>query len=152
MSILALDQALVNTGIIVMDLTGKLLHHETFKVNKLRGVDRVLEITSRIKAMVTEFEPQIAYLEGVYGARFHVPEKGYLYYRIVELLQELRVPSLAIPPKKIKKFVTGNGNADKDMMRKYANKRWPITKNFDEHQIDAYGLAMLGLEAEREAA
>lgn len=46
------------------------------------------------------------------------------------------------PPKSLKKYVTGNGNASKDMMMKYAFKRWGYD-NDDNNLVDAYCLARM---------
>jgi crossover junction endodeoxyribonuclease RuvC len=53
------------------------------------------------------------------------------------------LPFVEVPPATLKKFVTGKGNAPKDLMRVEAYKRWGVEfKTNDE--VDAYSLARMG--------
>jgi len=48
-----------------------------------------------------------------------------------------------VPPTSLKKFVTGKGNAKKDLMLLAVYKRWDFDTE-DDNEADAYGLAQFG--------
>ena len=48
-----------------------------------------------------------------------------------------------VPPKSLKKFVTGNGNAKKDLMLLGVYKMWDFDTE-DDNEADAYALAQFG--------
>jgi Holliday junction resolvasome RuvABC endonuclease subunit len=51
---------------------------------------------------------------------------------------------LVVPPQTLKKFITGKGAGDKNVVIKHAFKRWGFD-NDDDNQVDAFGCAMVGL-------
>ena len=60
----------------------------------------------------------------------------------MKLYQE-EVPFVEVPPTSLKKFVTGKGNAKKDLMLLNVYKRWEFDTE-DDNEADAYGLAQFG--------
>lgn len=58
------------------------------------------------------------------------------------LLRVARVPIVLVPPKSLKQFATGNGNASKDMMRDAAAKFGYFPETDDE--ADAFFLSQIG--------
>jgi crossover junction endodeoxyribonuclease RuvC len=60
----------------------------------------------------------------------------------MRLYQE-EVPFIEIPPTSLKKFVTGKGNAKKDLILLGVYKRWDFDTE-DDNEADAYGLAQFG--------
>lgn len=51
---------------------------------------------------------------------------------------------LVIPPSTLKKFLTGKGAGDKNIVMKHVFKRWNFDVD-DDNQCDAFGCAVLGL-------
>lgn len=49
-----------------------------------------------------------------------------------------------IPPTSLKKFITGKGNSNKDVMMKELYKQWRIDSN-NNNEADAHSLALFGL-------
>lgn len=60
----------------------------------------------------------------------------------MKLYQE-EVPFVEVPPTSLKKFVTGKGNAKKNLMLLSVYKRWDFDTE-DDNEADAYGLAQFG--------
>lgn len=60
------------------------------------------------------------------------------------LLRQARVPVIMVPPKSLKQFATGKGNASKDMMLDAAAKEGYYPDTTDE--ADAYFLAKIGVK------
>jgi crossover junction endodeoxyribonuclease RuvC len=56
-----------------------------------------------------------------------------------------RIPYLDVPPKTVKKYATGNGNAGKNEMVRAANKRLGYD-GFDDNEADALWLRAIGCE------
>ncbi len=53
------------------------------------------------------------------------------------------IPFIDVPPKTLKKFVTGSGNASKKMMVDSVKSRWGM--DVEDHNVaDAYGLGKIG--------
>jgi Holliday junction resolvasome RuvABC endonuclease subunit len=56
---------------------------------------------------------------------------------LFEVCDELNLPEPAfVNPKTVKKWATGSGNADKDMMKLFCVRRWGITP-IDDNEADA---------------
>jgi Holliday junction resolvasome RuvABC endonuclease subunit len=51
---------------------------------------------------------------------------------------------IVIPPPTLKKFMTGAGSGDKNIVMKHVFKRWSFDVD-DDNQCDAFGCAVLGL-------
>lgn len=56
---------------------------------------------------------------------------------------QLHCPVIEVPPMTLKKFVTGTGNAKKDLMLLETYKRWGFESK-DDNIVDAYALARAG--------
>lgn len=89
-------------------------------------------------------DPKLVLIEGYsYGSNprsVHLGEfGGLLRQRLVE-----REHVIEIPPKTLKKFTTGKGNASKIAMVAAIVKRWDVEFKTDD-EYDAYALARLGL-------
>ncbi len=144
MIVLGLDLSLTGTGIVILN-RDKLLYSECFKPKNKSGSDRLIEIRRKVKAILTEYNPQIICLEGYsFGSRgralFQIGELGGI---IRILLHESGIKWIEITPSQVKKFATGKGNSGKDLILQQVYKRWGQEfKTSDE--ADAFVLAKIG--------
>lgn len=116
---------------------------------KTIGLKRALQISDHVVATVEEVQPDLAVVEGYAFSNQHtlatLVEIGTL---IRLMLLRLGVPYLEPTASQVKKFATGNGNANKDLVLLNVYKRWGIeapTNNVsDALAMGAIGLAHLG--------
>lgn len=160
MLIIGIDPSLTSTGIVVLR-NGKVELAETTK-NKpeLGTIKRVTDIRFQIGSIIDNLEtkekwdnkwqaPDLITIEGFsYGSKGRsVFDIAYLGWRIREELERLRtednIPWLEVPPSQLKKFATGQGNANKEIILQQVYKRWGVEFS-DNNQADAYVLAQIG--------
>ena len=154
--IIGIDPSLTSTGIVV--LRGNKVELAVTTKNKpaLGTIDRVRLIYERIVCVaesLTDGEkwqaPDLIVSEGFsYGSKGRsVFDIAYLGWRIREELERLRtednIPWLEVPPSQLKKFATGQGNANKEIILQQVYKRWGVEFS-DNNQADAYVLAQIG--------
>lgn len=147
---LGIDSA-VKTGLAVID-DWKVLESYTFSGGKKKEyfceVDRWTPYVTEICALITHYDPDLIVIEG-YGFG-----NAFTLATLVELGSIIRVgirnhagagstPIVSIAPTCLKKFVTGKGNAKKDMMLLEIFKRWGLEAK-DDNEADAVGLALMG--------
>ena len=156
MLIIGIDPSLTSTGIVVLR-DGKVeLAVTTKNKPELGTIDRVRLIYERIVCVaesLTDGEkwqaPDLIVIEGFsYGSKGRsVFDIAYLGWRIREELEWLKeqdnIPWLEVPPSQLKKFATGQGNANKEIILQQVYKRWGVEFS-DNNQADAYVLAQIG--------
>ena len=78
-----------------------------------------------------------------------------LAYMVRHWLWKNRIPFILVPPMTLKKFATGKGNADKDMVIKEVYKRWghdcTISDEADACAALHFGLQLIGSEEPQNA-
>jgi Holliday junction resolvasome RuvABC endonuclease subunit len=141
---IGIDQSLRSPGFSVVNAEGQVLHVSNLTTGKLRSAERLAYIRDRLEVILKLHSPQLASLEGYsmesINRPFDLGEVG----GIVRLtLFDHKIPFLIIPPTQLKKFVSGNGQASKELMISAVKKKWlPALENqFD--QADAIGLAQI---------
>jgi len=146
--VLGLDPSLTSFGLCEVDVmddnaTQWTMTSHVFK-SKYKGVSRLVDIRYHLDQVIAEVEPDLVVLEGYAFARPNQAHQiGELGGMIRLLLDGHKLEPLIVPPTKLKKFVTGKGNAKKDLMLMYTSKRFGVEfDNSDES--DAFGLAMFG--------
>ena len=154
--IIGIDPSLTSTGIVV--LRGNKVELAVTTKNKpaLGTIERVRLIYERIVCVaesLTDGEkwqaPDLIVIEGFsYGSKGRsVFDIAYLGWRIREELEWLKeqdnIPWLEVPPSQLKKFATGQGNANKEIILQQVYKRWGVEFS-DNNQADAYVLAQIG--------
>lgn len=153
--VLGIDPSLNGTGIVLLNSKGKIIYQKAIILNKtkkttIKGFSRINYILSIIKEVINEHQGlvKLVIIEGYsFGSNrsrsvFDLGELGGIikYY-----LYEKEISFVEVPPKFLKKYITGNGNADKLMMIDSVKNRYK--ENFDNDDIcDAYALARLGIE------
>jgi crossover junction endodeoxyribonuclease RuvC len=108
------------------------------------GVPRLLHIRYSLSEWIGR-EPALIVLEGYsYGSAQRAHEIGELGGIIRVELHLSAVPWAVVPPAVLKKFVTGKGNAPKDVVRLEAYKRFGIEADTGD-EVEARCLALMGV-------
>jgi Holliday junction resolvasome RuvABC endonuclease subunit len=113
--------------------------------SKLKGCPRLSFIEKQVMGCVSAYNPDLIIIEGYsFGSRlgqaFSIGELGGL---VKVALFEGGYKSIIIPPTCLKKFVTGKGNASKDIMLMKTFKKYGVEFT-DNNKCDAFGLAQMG--------
>lgn len=145
-----IDHSMVGTGVVVLDQNGNILEQKLIKTTNEDSDEK--RMTTIIDAL--SFIPKIVRLKSVYieGPSFQsngqaVLQMGALHYLIRIFLYRKKIKFKIVPPKTLKKFVTGNGNTKKEQMLLNIYKKWGVEFS-DNNVADAYGLAKMALEME----
>jgi len=144
---IGIDPSYTGTGIIALDTdTGNLKDQLVISTTtKYTEIERVRQIWKEISAFLVEPIDAVV-IEGLaFAKKNKAHQMGYLHYRLREYLEASKTNPLIVipPPSQLKKFVTGTGNAGKEIMLKEVYKRWGFDAN-DNNLADAYGLACIG--------
>ena len=138
---LGIDQSLTSTGVTIYDgkdFIYKLLQTEKTKGTKCPTIDytrRLMSLKKQIKEVLDEYNITFAAMEGMsFGSRGStIFDLGGLSHIIRELFVEEGIGFIVVPPKTLKKYWTGSGNANKDAMVQVAideEYHVPIEKNY----------------------
>ena len=143
MRVIGLDPSTF-TGWVVLDYTDagvERVAYGEWNFPKKKGIQRVKAMADALYSVLDKFEPDIAMIEGYGYANAHtlatLVEIGAVLRYTLHLY---RIKYAEIPPKSLKKFVTGNGNANKDLMMEHVKDKWGFQGT--DNEADAYGLAM----------
>lgn len=143
--ILGLDISLSATGWALVEPSGHLLAMGTIKskpdADRFARFDRILQT---LKHVVSFKLLQLVVIEGYsfnsFGKVFDIAElSGIIKYE----LWKNKIHFIEVPPNTLKKFVTGKGNSDKNIMMQKAYKQWGIEFT-DDNVCDAFYLAKYG--------
>ncbi|MFA5355083.1 MAG: crossover junction endodeoxyribonuclease RuvC [Thermodesulfovibrionales bacterium] len=150
-TVLGLDLSLTSTGVILLDRDGGIVRQETVRtkpngnrppdeINRLNGiVDRIFDGVNRKNVLLCAVE-QVAFSRNMSSHSSLVA----LNYFVRKRLMELGIPFILISPTSAKKFASGDGKAQKDMMLLETYRRWGVA--FDSSDLcDAYVMARIGM-------
>lgn len=140
MRIMGIDPSLSATGMCLPD--NRVL---TIKCKSEWGDDRLLLIRNVVRRFVIETRPQLAVMEDKLHSTYSAASLGMVQGVVRTVLLDYSVPYALVSPKTLKKFATGNGNADKDMMMAAARRRAGMIFK-DDNQCDAWFLRQAGLD------
>lgn len=145
MSYLGIDQSLTSSGLVVLPTQGNRPDYmTTIATGKLRGTERLAHIRDELMFVAKKYMPiEQAALEGYslesVNRSFDLGELG----GIIRLfLYDWKIPLVVVPPTSLKKYVTGNGSADKAKVRMFVLSKWGQDIDQDD-MCDAYGLAQV---------
>ena len=142
-TILGIDPSLTATTYCRL---GEKTHSFGTITTKLKGVERLLFIEEQLQTAVTVDKLDLICLEGYAYARPNQAHQiGELGGAIRKLLWLSKIPWVEIAPAAVKKFATGKGNADKNLVLMNIYKRWGV-ECANDNQADAYALAKIGWE------
>lgn len=130
------------TGFAVLDGMDVVEFGEIKFPNK-KGIARVQSIGQECMMIVAKHKPDLVITEGYGFANKHT------LVTLVEIGTAIRlglhinnIPWGIVAPNTLKKFVTGKGNAKKDVMMLACYKQWKFEGT--DNECDAFGLAALG--------
>ena len=149
---LGIDQSLLSSGVAVITATQETEYVGCIETKKLSGAPRLACIRNALLGVIGG-TPGISFaaLEGYSMASTHrALDLGELGGIVRLVLHDEGIPFVVVPPKSLKLFVTGSGDADKEAMRFATLKKWGVDFNQDD-QCDAYGLAQVARSFHRNA-
>lgn len=148
---MGIDLSLVGTGVIVLE-NGTIVERVLIKSKPVgdRPTDelaRIRKIVEQIRGLVDKYRPTIAVIENLaFMARntTALTQLAGLNYFTRAMLVDYGIPFYLVAPTSLKKFVTGNGTAKKDVMMLEVYKRYGVSL-MNDNLADGYGLAQVGL-------
>lgn len=147
MRVMGIDLSLVETGIICLEdgeITQRLLVKS--KPSDEKEIERIQKIAYEVTESILSFKPDLIVIEGLsYGSKntTSLCQLAKLNFSIEIYCHQMGHPYLIIAPTHLKKFVTGKGNAKKEVMLMKVLKRYGL--EFDNNNLcDAFCLAKFG--------
>jgi crossover junction endodeoxyribonuclease RuvC len=151
---LGIDPSFSGTGVVILNRDGSIFSQKEISTQKINGNScdiehRMIRIAESIKEFITPNldKIQIGYIEEIsFGSSGEASAQlAALNYFIRVYLFIMNVKYFTISPGQLKKYITGNGNAKKNLMLKEVYKRWQVDFNSD-NLADAYSLARFALD------
>jgi len=150
MRIIGLDLSLRGTGVCCLKFddnsNGNGVNVDLHFITEpdLRDAQRLIALRKHLRDIVDVFKPDLAVIEGyAYDGLGRLAEIGEWGGVVKVELEERGVPFITVAPKRLKKFVAGNGDASKDQMIEAVDNKYNITTDND-NLADAIGLAKVG--------
>jgi len=143
-----MDPSFNGFAIVVLDQDANIIEQKLFASDSQKEPeDRLIELEKEFK-----FVPNIMCLHSVciegpsYASQgAYILQMGALHFMIRIMLKKKGVDFKIVAPGTLKKFVTGDGRAKKDLMLLKVFKKWGV--EFDNDNLaDAYSLARMALE------
>ncbi|SRR5258706_3796406 len=145
--VFAIDPSLSSTGYAYNSKNGGIITG-TIKPKNIKGINRLIYIEDTlIPHVVLPYRAGLSVIEGYAmginrgGRTFDLGELGGILRRF---FYKQSISMLVVPPSNLKMFITGKGNADKELMAITIEKEYGKTF-VSEDECDAYGLLMMGL-------
>jgi crossover junction endodeoxyribonuclease RuvC len=140
-AILDQDGVVLASGVIKSKPSGKSLLAETRRIVKIAE-----EVMEKIDEFIEEGEGVLVAIEGLafMAKGTSLVQLAGLNYLVRILLAEFGWPFIIVAPTTLKKFITGSGKGDKDMMMMAVYKHYGF-ESMDNNECDAYSLAICGL-------
>jgi len=144
---IGIDPSLTGTGIVVLQ-NGEIVEQILIKSkpNGSRPKDELLRLTTivdNVKEIVDKHKPKLILVEGL---AFMAKSTSLMQLAGLNYLLRLSfadIPFVVVTPSSLKKFVSGAGNAKKDLMLMATYKRYGVEFS-DDNLADGYGLAQVG--------
>jgi len=143
-----IDLSLTGTGFVNIDNKSKIIDQELIVTKpNVQIEERLLSIRNTIENLLHKESTESIYLEGLSFASKgqSIMELAALHYFIRIYLFENKLKYKVIPPTSLKKFVTGKGQAKKNLMLLKVYKKWGVEFQ-DDNICDAYSLSRMALE------
>lgn len=148
MNYIGLDISFTGTGLVVIDTSFEILKEELISSNSEESIEcRIIDINDRIFSKIEKYKDSKICIEGLsFSSRGQstLDLAGLHFYIRTTLFRDNYIFYI-IPPTTLKKFVTGTGRCQKNLMLLKCYKKFGI--EFDNDNLcDAYCLARYGLE------
>ncbi len=144
-----IDPSLTSTAIVILDQEAKIYNQKLIKTEGGtfdRDEGRLLHIVNEIKPITNLPRLEKVLIEGLsFGSRGQsMMQIAALHYLIRIFLYQRGVNYDVVPPTTVKKFVTGRGNAKKELMLLKTFKKWGV--EFEDNNLcDAYCIAQYAI-------
>lgn len=141
-----IDQSVNHTGVCILDQYGQQLCLRLIEPKKLKEQYRLAFVRDTLTEILSAYAIKVVVMEGYsydsVNKKFLLGEIGSVIKLAVhDIGADLQIAA----PKQLKKFVTGSGSADKQMVMHSINALWGIDIDND-NLADAYGLAQIARE------
>ena len=154
MKYIGVDPSLTGTGLVCIDSEGVIENQDLIKTTASMIIEARLKlINEKVQSFISDSLKDkdilaIVYIEGLsFGAKGNsVMELAGLHYLLrVNFNSRSYIKYDVIPPSNIKKFITGKGNAKKELMLLKVYKRWGVEFT-DNNMADAFSLSRMALD------
>lgn len=149
MNFVGLDLSFRSTGLTVLSDSSDILSQELItNLTKEPIEQRIISISDRVFSVIEEFSPFIVYMEGLSfssSGQASLDLAGLHFYIRVFLHSNYPGEFYIIPPTTLKKYVTGTGRCQKNLMLLKTYKKFGVEFN-DDNLCDSYCLARYGVD------
>lgn len=145
-NVLGADLSLANAGLVVMTKRKKILYQGNVKTKPIWGMQkRIMIIVERLINLGFEYNVKFVAIEGYSFGKFRRSEIIELAGHAKVMLYYANIPFEVIPPASLKKWLTGNGRAEKVEMIGTIEDMGYDTFG-DDNQADALALALKAVD------
>lgn len=152
MQYIGIDASYSSTGLVILDRDAQMLKQKTYKFN-LKDVDTEgrlalvkINLIDPLINMHNNFDIKVCIEGPSYSSKGrYILQMGALNFFIRYFLRESGIDYKVLTPGELKKFVTGKGNAKKDLIMLKVYKKWGVEFACND-LADAYGLARYIME------
>lgn len=144
--IAGIDQSLTKTGVIIMNSSGQIIFEKLVTPKKLKGVERLQFIRNEVMQVLRIYQVTVVAIEN-----YSFGSKGRSLFNLGEIGGVLRlafydnkIKFFEVSPASLKSFISENGGADKEMMRKAVLKKYKLDI-VEDNICDAFSLARMCL-------
>jgi|WetSurSiteA1Bulk_404760.scaffolds.fasta_scaffold00070_33 crossover junction endodeoxyribonuclease RuvC len=144
---IGMDFAFAKSGLAILDENANIISEGVIVTSpKHSDEERLIQILDVLNKL-DQTDIKLVYLEGLsYGSQGRsVSQIGAVHYLTRIFLYKNKINYKIISPSELKKFITGKGNAKKDLMLLNIYKKFGIAYE-DDNLADAYSLARMALE------
>lgn len=150
MNLIALDLSLAETGFAIFDKDKKLTLSGIIQTKPFKGVERLEFIRDKINYLLYEHTIDTAIIEDyAYAGKGRVFNIGELGGVVKLLLYDSNIKINTVTPTELKKFITGKGNAKKELMLLKVYKKYKIEFT-NNNQCDAFALGKYYLDCDKD--
>lgn len=133
------------TGVAVVSEYQTLIHAAEYEFEGASGYERCGLLAQHIIDMVRSHKPALICIEApITSAKFNNFAQIEIAVAVRFALWQENIPFVNVSPSSLKKFITGSGNCNKNVIMMTVYKQWGIECPTD-NIADAVGLAMWGL-------
>lgn len=142
-----IDPSFNGFAIVVLDENAEIVEQKLFGSEGEEPEDRLIQLEKEFKFIPNIISLHSVCIEGPSYASngAFVLQMGALHFMIRLMLKRAGVAYKVVAPGTLKKFVTGDGRAKKDLMLLNVYKKWGAEFT-DDNLADAYSLARMALE------